>query len=1666
MTAFENTGQDRRPLELLIERFEHAWLNQAEPDVRQFVNAVPLDQRRLVAERLVTIDIEQRWLCAAQLENSTNTLLPPQPKLEDYFDRLPELGPLDSVELSLVAAEMRARCRSGNRPALDEYERRFPQHRDALPITLDGVLSEITTRKQPVRDTPGTADNQTPRTVLTLDRSSSSSSDLTSSGEFSAQQSSADLFRKLVPGEEFGPFLLLKELGQGGCGVVFLAAPRHTDLDPGSTRIVTTANQVALKVIRPDRVLDAKVFARFQQEIRAIMPLAHPNVARAIDSGSEQGLSYLSMEYVDGEPLDVILQQGRLAIANVAEIGRQLAEGLQHIADNGRTHRDLKPSNVLLSSEGHIKIVDLGLAALKENEDAAERLTSLHDVIGTPDYMAPEQWTDPRTVTIAADIYSLGCTMFALLTGEPPFLTLKFRDKMEAHQVVEPPLLSTLRSDVPRELAMLIQRCLSKQPENRFADPAELAKALTPFCQTADLAAMVSTARTNVFDRPRTETHPGAIASPISITEALQSTPSINSASTPGDGAIETFEATIMLHQQDLERTLGETSIKLDPINASRRSKSGNTAASAPSDPHRQSGPSSSDRRSGPSGPSSGSRSGVSNSRNLNSSIGNAVARYRDVEKHPDADYEVKKALGKGGMGIVVLARQSSMDRNVAVKTILAEIEQTQDIWDRFLSEAVVTGSLEHPNIVPIYDVGVNANGDLFYAMKEIRGREWEKVLKDGQAAVDAVPDEAKPAAQDKFETDNINILLRVADAIAFSHAHGIVHRDLKPRNVMIGEFGEVLVMDWGLALPLKGFAKKIAVTEGPAGTPAYMAPEMVTGPIHQISEASDIYLLGAILFRILTRRSPHAGATGFACLSAAGRNEIVPTDRHDEFMRVALKAMSTAPTDRYPSVIAFQEAIAECRAHMQSISLAQRAEKHLAHAQESRDYREFQAALIAYDEALKSWPANASAQTGRHVASRSYAQVAHAKRDFDLALSQLDPHNPETESLRTRVLADQAESASRAARLQRAKRLIRNLAAAVFSIVACSAMGMAWLWRNEQVAHAESLKRFEQAQAAIDRLAGVADDLEFMPRLSRVRINLLTMVSQHYEELSRLQVDDPELQLACAEATLRLGDIHAKLADHERALLSFEQVLQRTSPATSRVNARLQHRAARLHVTALLRRARSERAFGRFKSATESTQLALNRLQQLPPQIAEALRAEAHVELAQNQEHVGRFQDAVAATTTAIGCYETASTLASQDRQLDLDAGRATAFTLQGRILARINPTKAEAALRASIALWENLRLAAEDHPNYLEGNATAHVELANLHRRNSPAAITIYEQAVVIYGELVAARPEIPRYHLNRALTRTDLAMAQQALGDARQARDNVIESLQELGLIEREYADQGDFLAQVAAMRTVLGSCLRELEDFESSEKHLQAARQLFADLGRSDDGQDDPLADPLLREQAAINFSELGLLKMAQGDWEQAREHFTAAIARLQSSSADFETPLSWHNSLAWIHLHLGNLLWLRGNEDEARPHFVAAIKIREQHSTTPEQRYARAWLLSHCEALEYQNLALAAELLEPLPDLTTRPQPALLLASVKARLGQPEAARKLIQQTTALAPDHGETDWLHALIPPLETTKSSADWLKAGDEKLTATLPGSSKLKRFRNQIEAAIHAMK
>ena len=429
------------------------------------------------------------------------------------------------------------------------------------------------------------------------------------------------------------------------------------------------------------------------------------------------------------------------------------------------------------------------------------------------------------------------------------------------------------------------------------------------------------------------------------------------------------------------------------------------------------------------------------------------LADTKDLDdEHPSDhqhEYELLKVLGEGGMGVVYDARQTSIDRNVALKMIKGAAATDDKQKAKFLAEVVVTGDLDHPNIVPIYDVGANAQGNLFYSMKKVQGTPWQKVI-------------AK-----KSLAENLDILMRTADAIGFAHARGIVHRDLKPENIMLGEFGEVLVMDWGLAHPLKGFRKSRSITSSASmgGTPAYMAPEMATGPIDKISPASDIYLLGAILYEILTGLPPHVSKNVMKCLMAAARNEIAPTEKSGELVEIALKAMATEPKDRYPDVKAMQSAIRDYQSHSESVLLSSRAEDDLKDANQSDDYQHYSRALFGFQEAHELWSGNKRAAAGVSQAQLAYAGSAKRKGDFDLGLSLLTAGHPEHAPLRKELLDAQQDRIARQRRLVVLKRAAIGLVAAVFVIVSGAAV---WIRSEQTKAVAEATRATKAEGVAV----------------------------------------------------------------------------------------------------------------------------------------------------------------------------------------------------------------------------------------------------------------------------------------------------------------------------------------------------------------------------------------------------------------------------------------------------------------------------------------------------------------------------------------------------------------------------------------------------------------------
>jgi len=395
--------------------------------------------------------------------------------------------------------------------------------------------------------------------------------------------------------------------------------------------------------------------------------------------------------------------------------------------------------------------------------------------------------------------------------------------------------------------------------------------------------------------------------------------------------------------------------------------------------------------------------------------VGQPVASPADAP-----DYELLGVIGEGGMGVVYAARQSSIARTVAVKMLKQGDGQSNEQREKFISEAVVTGELDHPNIVPIYDLGSNDSGALFYSMKRVKGTPWNDVVKTKSLA------------------ENLHILLRVADAVAFAHANGVLHRDLKPENVMLGDFGEVLVMDWGLARISPEFPNADSVTQSDVmgGTPAYMAPEMATGPIDEITITSDVYLLGAILFEIIAGRPPHTGKTVMACLFSAAKNKIVETDSTGELLDVALLAMATKPEDRYASVQLMQEAIRRYQSHSESVLLTDNAELSLVAAQKADDYDLFSRALYGFEEALTLWDGNERARKSLSAAQVAYAESALSKSDFDLGISLLDSNNDEHRRVLEKLESGRRDRESRVRKFKLLKGAVAALVLAVVGTV------------------------------------------------------------------------------------------------------------------------------------------------------------------------------------------------------------------------------------------------------------------------------------------------------------------------------------------------------------------------------------------------------------------------------------------------------------------------------------------------------------------------------------------------------------------------------------------------------------------------------------------------------
>jgi serine/threonine protein kinase len=275
-------------------------------------------------------------------------------------------------------------------------------------------------------------------------------------------------------------FKILGVLGRGGMATVYKA------------RQLRLKRLVAVKVIDRSLAGYGEIVERFRQEQALGARLRHPNLTAVYQAGRAAGYSYLVMEFVAGDNLNEFVgRYGPLPVAEACEVIRQAALGLQHLHEHGLVHRDVKPSNLMLTPAGEVKVLDLGLARHLDEPGEGARITWQGQFLGTLDYVAPEQCEDPHAVDIRADVYGLGCTLYELLAGQPPFARPGCESafqKMKAHAEAPVPPIRERRPDVPEGLARILERMLAKDREGRFASPADVVQAMQPFAAGAELA--------------------------------------------------------------------------------------------------------------------------------------------------------------------------------------------------------------------------------------------------------------------------------------------------------------------------------------------------------------------------------------------------------------------------------------------------------------------------------------------------------------------------------------------------------------------------------------------------------------------------------------------------------------------------------------------------------------------------------------------------------------------------------------------------------------------------------------------------------------------------------------------------------------------------------------------------------------------------------------------------------------------------------------------------------------------------------------------------------------------------------------------------------------------------------------------------------------------------
>jgi eukaryotic-like serine/threonine-protein kinase len=986
-----------------------------------------------------------------------------------------------------------------------------------------------------------------------------------------------------------------------------------------------------------------------------------------------------------------------------------------------------------------------------------------------------------------------------------------------------------------------------------------------------------------------------------------------------------------------------------------------------------------------------------------------------DFKSISRSKYTLTRVHGRGGLGRVWLARDRQLQREVALKELAAGKADDEGAKSRLIKEAQVTGQLEHPNIVPVYDLDEGAAEEgPFYTMRFLRG----ETLKD------AIDRYHKSGQADRMELRRLlQAFVNICHAIAYAHSRGVVHRDLKPSNIVLGDFGEVIVIDWGLAFLVNdaesgegpkvqtaGPSDERELEEGhPIGTPAYMAPEQADGRQALVNRSTDIYGLGGVLFNILTGRPPHAAPSGGSSLK----------DTMD-----LLKRISSGPTPRVramsPSVPAPLDAICA-----KSMARAQ-ADRYATASELADDAQRWLA-----DEPVAVYREPWHDRLFRWLRRRRAAVIAGGWSLVAVAVACAVAAFVMNEARRTEAAAKQKAEDALAAEQKALD--------------------------GERAARAEALERFKDARATVDKsMTGVSQVLQFYPGVQPLRESLLQKAAEDYERFTREKSNDPDLQLEAGRAFIRLGNVRRELGQWKRAAAAYRRAVDLCDGLAERRPGWHEPRTEAAN-------ARSGFAFvlltlGRSVEAEELMKTAVDRLDRLAAESGGAAavvyaQAAALLNYADLLDGMGRRKPAIELLQKAEAQFGALHTAHSDVRYLH---GVARARSRLGAVLfAEGRYADAIARLRAAVAAYR--QLTRKDHDGnieYARGLTNAQTVVANALRvtGRDELIVEIYEDVLKEQIVLDRAQPGLPIHRENIARTRVNLAQMLRTVGRCSDARKEARAGANAFAELLRRHGTVKRYHVATASALLTLGFVQCDLQEDEAAAAALRAAVERLSDIVR--------LLSATVRDRLDLADSEFHLAALydRQGRVELARKWLDESVTQCDLALKSSRDDPAARDSLARSLQKLGDLLYETKGPKAASEAYRRCREVRQGLQSAPEHVYRLCSFLIDCRDKTYRDPRRASDLLgqmtQQIPD---SPRYWSLLGGAQILTQEYSQALKSLNLAIRKRKTPHPVDWYRLAMAQSKLARPSearAAFAKAEAMRL-ANMPGNPDLLKLR-----------